>query len=394
MDTQKKTYLFTSESVSCGHPDKVCDQISDTILDMYLSMDPDSKVAIECFITSNLLVIGGEVYSNAHIDHIAVAKSVLMNIGYNKDNGFDVGNAVYINAVHKQSQDIRDGVDRDLPEEQGAGDQGIVFGYACDETIDRMPLPITLANYTMMAYDTCRMFGVIDGCRPDAKCQYTVVYDAETNTPIKIDTIVISMQHDDHVTQSMLREYFTKKILMMMLSIRPDLRKFFTDIDSIRILINPTGKFVVGGPEGDTGLTGRKIIVDTYGGRCQHGGGAFSGKDPSKVDRSAAYMARYAAKSMVDGNYASEITIQVSYAIGVAKPISIYVKARGSKYSDSELAEIVKKNFDFSPYGIEKALGLKKPIYQKTATYGHFGHNTTSNMDEIHPWERDRVIHE
>ena len=375
-----KTFLFTSESVSDGHPDKICDQISDAILDEYISVDSEAKVAIECFITTNLLVIGGEVFTTAkNVNHVEIAKRVLNEIGYNNENGFDVENAIYIDSVHQQSPDIRVGVVRETPEEQGAGDQGIVFGYACDETPMAMPLPISLANATMSAYSFCRRAGHLPGCRPDAKCQYTVIYDKETLEPIGIDTILVSMQHDENVEHSTLVEYVKDVIIPTMQSENPWSRQYFSNMDEIKLLVNPTGKFVIGGPEGDTGLTGRKIIVDTYGGRCPHGGGAFSGKDPSKVDRSGAYMARYAAKSMVAYGFAKEMTIQVSYAIGVAKPLSIFVNARGSRYSNEELEKIIEKNFDFSPYGIEKALGLKSPIYKTTATFGHFG--------RVKPWE-------
>ena len=373
-NTCSKNYFFTSESVSCGHPDKVCDQISDAILDEFLKQDPDAKVAVECFITNNMLVIGGEAHSTADVDVVGTAKKVIEEIGYDGTNGFDPESAVFINTIHEQSSDIRQGVERGVSEDTGAGDQGIMFGYACNETKELMPVGIVLANDTMRIYDSLRKQGILPDCRPDAKCQYTIRY--EDGRPVSIKTILISMQHDPDMSEITLKRYFLEHIL-------PELKARHTDIAGIfncqfELLVNPTGRFVIGGPEGDTGLTGRKIVVDTYGGRCPHGGGAFSGKDCTKVDRSAAYGARYIAKSIVAGGIASEVTVQLSYAIGVAKPISIYVDAK-SQYDNSLIVDFIKENFPLTPYEFINKFELTKPIFSNTATYGHFKDNT--------PWE-------
>ena len=368
-------FYFTSESVSCGHPDKVCDQISDAVLDAFLNQDEDSKVAVECFITNNMLVIGGEAHSTADVDIIGIAKGVIQDIGYNGTNGFDPESAVFVNTLHEQSPDIRQGVDREAKEDMGAGDQGIMFGYACNETKELLPVGIVLANDTMRIYDTLRKAGELPGCRPDAKCQYTIRY--EDGKPVSIKTILISMQHDPDVSEITLKRYFLEKIL-------PDVKTEHYDIKNIfdcefELLVNPTGRFVIGGPEGDTGLTGRKIIVDTYGGRCPHGGGAFSGKDPSKVDRSAAYGARYIAKSLVAAGIAKHITVQLSYAIGVAKPISIYVDS-DSEYSNWVIVDFIKQYFPLTPYEFITKFRLKEQMFRTTATYGHFGN--------AYPWEQ------
>lgn len=373
----KSTYLFTSESVSCGHPDKVCDQISDAILDEFLTQDPDAKVAVECFITDNMLVVGGEAHSTADVNVNEIAKEILREIGYNGTNGFNPDTAIFINALHEQSADIRQGVDRGVEKNTGAGDQGIMFGYACNETKELLPVPIVLANETMHVYDEMRKGMRLFGCRPDAKCQYTVSYDSETNKPIAIDTILISMQHDPEVTVQTLEDYFVDKILPQVKAMHPDIAYLFND--DYKLLINPTGRFVIGGPQGDTGLTGRKIIVDTYGGRCPHGGGAFSGKDCTKVDRSATYAARYIAKLIVKSGVADEATVQLSYAIGVPTPLSILLKGN-FKYPVEAIERAIRKCCPLTPYDIITSFGLRRPGFIETATYGHFGRIS-------YPWE-------
>lgn len=378
--------LFTSESVSCGHPDKICDQISDAILDEFLRQDPESKVAVECFITNNMLTIGGEAHSDATVDIIGVAKHVLEEIGYDGTNGFNPETAVFINTLHEQSSDIRQGVDKLDAEKQGAGDQGMMFGYACKQTRQFMPIEITLASEMMKAYDYLRKNGELPHTRPDAKCQFTVEYpEGDIQHPIRTRTIVFSFQHDDaessmmfhyHGFKTFYKETFNKVIAEIERR-NPELKDFLKPQE---ILINPTGQFVIGGPEGDTGLTGRKIIVDTYGGKCPHGGGAFSGKDPSKVDRSAAYYARYIAKNLVAAGVADDLTVQLSYAIGVDEPVSIYVDGTNLAVEKHVVVSAIKRLFKPTPYNIIKTLGLKEPIYSKTATYGHFG-------KEECPWE-------
>ena len=368
----ENNYLFTSESVSCGHPDKICDQISDAILDEFLMQDREAKVAVECFITNNMLVIGGEAHSKATVDIIGTAKRVIEEIGYNGTNGFDPESAVFINTLHEQSSDIRQGVDREEEKEQGAGDQGIMFGYATNETSAFLPAPIALANSTMYIYDCLRKNGALPYCNPDAKCQYTIEY--VNDKPHKIKTILISMQHKEIVVNiDYLRSKIEEVIIPSVIKQNPELAYLFKDED-YELLVNPTGRFVIGGPEGDTGLTGRKIIVDTYGGKCPHGGGAFSGKDASKVDRSAAYAARYIAKNLVAAGVSPEITVQLSYAIGVAEPLSIYVDTHGKgNYSNERIINVIKKVFPLKPHDIIEQLELKQPIFSKTATYGHFG---------------------
>lgn len=366
-----------------GHPDKICDQISDAILDEFLKQDPESKVAVECFITNNMLVVGGEAHSNATVDIIGTAKKVLEFIGYNGTNGFNPETAVFINTLHEQSSDIRQGVDRETEESQGAGDQGIMFGYACTETPELMPAPIYLANETMAVYDTLRNGdGALKGLRPDAKCQYTVEY-FEDGRPNKIKTILISMQHDEDVELSTLYDYAQNVIIPRVMARNPELKYLFRE--PYELFINPTGRFVIGGPEGDTGLTGRKIIVDTYGGRCPHGGGAFSGKDASKVDRSAAYAARYIAKNIVAAGIATEITVQLSYAIGMAEPLSIYVDAKNCNYTNKAIADMIREIFPVTPAAIIKKLKLKEPNFYVTSTYGHFGNecNTWEVTDKV-----------
>lgn len=378
----KNTY-FTSEAVSCGHPDKICDQISDAILDAYLAFDPNAKVAVECFITDNLLVIGGEVNSTAHIDAVQIARNVIERIGYHKGIGFDPEGASIVDAIHAQSPDIRMGVDgQGQLQEQGAGDQGIMFGYACNDTKVYMPAPILLANTTMKVYDIERKFAT--GLRPDAKCQYTLKYD-ENGRPESIKTILFSAQHDPLLEASDVRRFFIDKVLPEVKKFLPELSYLFeSDFD---IKVNPTGKFIIGGPEGDTGLTGRKIIVDTYGGACPHGGGAFSGKDASKVDRSAAYAARYIAKNLVAAGVADEITVQLSYAIGLADPLSVHVDAVGNKIPTNKMEDLIMEIFPLRPYDIINHFSLKKPIFAKTSVYGHFG-------NEDYPWERLDMVKE
>ena len=385
-----KKQFFTSESVSCGHPDKICDQISDAVLDEFLEQDRESRVACECFITNNLLVIGGEAHTLASVDIITIAKNVIEGIGYNGTNGFNPETAVFVNTLHEQSSDIRMGVDKLLAEQQGAGDQGIMFGYACNETKEYMPLTCMLANKTMEIYDRLRKGGKLPNFKPDAKCQYTVVYeigDDNKMCPVEIDTVVLSMQHYDTIFSK--KEFYDVRdiIVKTLLSENPDYEKYFTK--NTKYLINPTGRFVIGGPEGDSGLTGRKIIVDTYGGRCAHGGGAFSGKDPSKVDRSAAYMARYIAKNFVAAGICNSLEVQLSYAIGCAEPISIFVKQNdggASKFSDEEIINAIKRVFQLTPYGIIAHFKLIDVGYKSTAKYGHFGRNEF-------PWEKtDKVV--
>ena len=390
------SYLFTSESVSEGHPDKVADQISDAILDDFLRQDPEAKVACETFVSTGLVVIGGEVRSDAYVDIQEIARRVIRRIGYTKgEYMFDCSSCGILSAVHEQSADIRRGV---CSEEQGAGDQGMMFGYACNETEQYMPLAPMLSHLTLMELAAIRREGrLMTYLRPEAKTQYTVEY-GEDHKPIRIDTIVLSTQHDepeegvsDARMQQRIREDVKNILLPRVLSKLPDRIKALFG-DDITLHVNPTGKFVIGGPHGDTGLTGRKIIVDSYGGCCAHGGGAFSGKDPSKVDRSAAYAARHIAKNMVAAGICDRISIQVSYAIGVAKPVSIYVDTFGTakvNMGDSEIAARIGKEFDLRPAAIIANLKLKNPIYEPTASYGHFGRESYSKDGlEFFTWEK------
>jgi S-adenosylmethionine synthetase len=362
------SFLFTSESVSEGHPDKVADQISDAILDAILAQDKYSRVAAETLCNTGLVVLAGEITSKATIDYQTVARETIKRIGYdNTDYGIDYKGCAVLVAYDKQSPDIAQGVDegRGLNLDQGAGDQGLMFGYACDETPDLMPLPIYLAHRLVERQAQLRKAGKLKWLRPDAKSQVTIKY--VDGRPKEIDTVVLSTQHDPDIEHGPLSEAVIEEI------IKPVLPKEMLG-KKINYLINPTGRFVVGGPQGDCGLTGRKIIVDTYGGAAPHGGGAFSGKDPSKVDRSAAYAARYVAKNIVAAGLATKAQVQVSYAIGVAKPTSIMVTTFGTgKVSDEKLEELVAKHFDLRPKGIVQMLDLLRPIYQKTAAYGHFG---------------------
>ena len=382
-------YLFTSESVSEGHPDKVADQISDALLDHFLAFDPQSKVACETLVTTGQVIIAGEVKSKTYIDLMEVTRQVISKIGYTKSEyKFDAESCGVLSAIHEQSDDINRGVDRATSEEQGAGDQGMMFGYACNETPNFMPLTLDLAHFLLQELSAIRKEGVIPYLRPDAKSQVTVEYDDATHRPVRINTIVISTQHDDFIkpegiSQEEADEQMVQKIKEDVKSILlprvkaklPEhVRQLFDD--NLTLHVNPTGKFVIGGPHGDTGLTGRKIIVDTYGGRGAHGGGAFSGKDPSKVDRSAAYAARHIAKNAVAAGIADEMLVQVSYAIGVAEPMNLYVNTYGTSHvdmSDTEIATRLKGIFKMTPYEIEKRLKLRNPIYKETAAYGHMG---------------------
>ena len=373
------SYLFTSESVSEGHPDKVADQISDALIDNFLAFDANSKVACETLVTTGQVVLAGEVKSNTYLDVQAISRKVINNIGYNKSEYMFDGNSCGVfSAIHEQSSDINQGVERKNPEDQGAGDQGMMFGYACNETEDYMPLALDLSHKILIELaELRRENNEITYLRPDSKSQVTLQY-SEDNKPEKIVAIVVSTQHDDFdIEDKMLAKIkldITSILIPRLLNKYPDYKTFFNN--EIEYHINPTGKFVIGGPHGDTGLTGRKIIVDTYGGKGAHGGGAFSGKDPSKVDRSAAYATRHIAKNLVAAGVADECLVQVSYAIGVAKPMGIFVNTYGtSKISmnDSELAKIVEEIFDMRPYFIEKRLKLRNPIYQETAAYGHMG---------------------
>ncbi|MFZ9495899.1 MAG: methionine adenosyltransferase [Candidatus Methylopumilus sp.] len=361
-------YLFTSESVSEGHPDKVADQISDAILDAILEQDPTARVAAETLTNTGLVVLAGEITTTANVDYIKVARDTIRYIGYdNTDYGIDYKGCAVLVAYDKQSPDIAQGVDGALDDslDQGAGDQGLMFGYACDETAQLMPMPIWLSHRLMERQSYLRKDGRLPWLRPDAKAQVTLKY--KDHKPYSIDTVVLSTQHDPEVSLETIRESVIEEI------IKPILPKELIKGD-IKYLVNPTGRFVIGGPQGDCGLTGRKIIVDTYGGSAPHGGGAFSGKDPSKVDRSAAYAARYVAKNIVAAGLASRCLVQISYAIGVARPTSVMVETYGTgKIADNQLTALVLEHFDLRPKGIVKMLDLLRPIYKKTAAYGHFG---------------------
>ena len=368
------THLFTSESVSEGHPDKIADQISDAILDAILTEDPRARVACETFVKTGMVLVGGEINTSAWVDIEEIARRTVREIGYtHSDMGFDADSCAVLNAIGKQSNDINQGVDRESPEQQGAGDQGLMFGYASDETDVLMPAPITYAHRLVERQAKMRKDGTLPWLRPDAKSQVTFVY--ENNQPVGIDAVVLSTQHCDSVDNKTIREAVMEEI------IKPVLPEKWLSADT-QFHINPTGRFVIGGPMGDCGLTGRKIIVDTYGGMARHGGGAFSGKDPSKVDRSAAYAGRYVAKNIVAAGLAKRCEIQVSYAIGVAEPTSISIDTFGTGVvSDTVLTGLVREHFDLRPYGLIQMLDLERPIYLPTAAYGHFG------RDEF-PWER------
>jgi len=403
------SYLFTSESVSEGHPDKVSDQISDGILDNFLAFDPKSKVACETLVTTGQVILSGEVTSNTYIDVQEIARNVIKDIGYNNDKyKFSGESCAVMSLIQEQSEDILRGIERSVKEEQGAGDQGIMFGYACNETKNSIPLTLDIANRLLLELSKLRRSKEIPYLRPDSKSQVTIEYD-DNDVPLRIDTIVVSTQHDefDRDDEKMLNK-IRKDIVKLLIPIvkdsyDPEIQKLFNE--NIKIYVNPTGKFVIGGPHGDTGLTGRKIIIDTYGGRGAHGGGCFSGKDPSKVDRSAAYAARHIAKNLVKAGVSDEILIQLGYAIGVAEPISLNIDTCGKskiKISDSELSKIVNEIFDLKPHSIESRFKLRDPIYLETASYGHMGRKSEKKTKtfnskysgvkkievELFPWEK------
>ena len=372
-------YLFTSESVSEGHPDKIADQISDALIDHFLALDPQAKVACETLVTTGQVVLAGEVKSKAYLDVQDIAREVIRRIGYTKSEYmFEANSCGIFSAIHEQSADINQGVDRKTKEEQGAGDQGMMFGYATNETDDYMPLALDLAHKLLQELAALRREGKqINYLRPDAKSQVTLEYD-DNNRPVRIDAIVVSTQHDDFDTEVKMQKKISQDIINILIPrVKAKYKKYAKLFNGdIKYHINPTGKFVIGGPHGDTGLTGRKIIVDTYGGKGAHGGGAFSGKDPSKVDRSAAYATRHIAKNLVAAGLCDEILVQVSYAIGVAQPTSVNVNTYGTakiEMSDGEIARIVEGIFDMRPYFIEQRLKLRNPIYSETAAYGHMG---------------------
>ncbi|MBS1634779.1 MAG: methionine adenosyltransferase [Bacteroidetes bacterium] len=372
-------YLFTSESVSEGHPDKVADQISDALIDNFMAIDPQSKVACETLVTTGQVVLAGEVKSKAYLDVQDIAREVIRKIGYTKaEYMFEANSCGVLSAIHEQSSDINQGVERKKKEEQGAGDQGMMFGYATNETDNYMPLALDLAHGLLLELAALRRENkAIKYLRPDAKSQVTLEYN-DNHVPVRIDAIVISTQHDDFGTDAKMHEQIKKDMINILIprvkAKYPKYKHLFND--KIKYHINPTGKFVIGGPHGDTGLTGRKIIVDTYGGKGAHGGGAFSGKDPSKVDRSAAYATRHIAKNLVAAGLCDQVLVQVSYAIGVAQPMGIFIDTYGTakvKMTDGEIAKIVEKIFDMRPYAIETRLKLRNPIYSETAAYGHMG---------------------
>ena len=405
-------YLFTSESVSEGHPDKVADQISDAVLDEFLARDPSSKVACETLVTTGQIIVAGEIRSEAYIDIQEVARRVACEVGYDRSElGFDGASCGVLLAVHEQSPDINRGVDREQPEEQGAGDQGMMFGYATDETPLYIPLTLALSHALLKELAVIRREGVdMTYLRPDSKSQVTVEYSPDGH-PLRVDTIVISTQHDEFITpaatglsqnecddrmqQTIARDVRDILLPRVKAQLPDDIRHLIGD--DVRLLVNPTGKFVVGGPNGDTGLTGRKIIVDTYGGHGAHGGGAFSGKDPSKVDRSAAYAARHIAKNLVAAGVASRALVQVAYAIGVAEPVSLNVNTYGTakvNMTDGEISRRVQQLFDMRPHAIEKRLKLRAPIYRETSTYGHMGRTPRTVTKTFKAFGEQPITHE
>jgi len=398
------SYLFTSESVSEGHPDKVADQISDALVDNFLAWDPQAKIACETLVTTGQVVLAGEVKCNTYIDVQTIAREVIARIGYTKSEYmFEAHSCGVLSAIHEQSADINQGVERKKKEEQGAGDQGMMFGYATNETDNYMPLALDMAHNLLLELSAIRKEGKqMKYLRPDAKSQVTLEY-SDDNKPVRIDTIVISTQHDEDATQQKIMKDVKTILIPRVIKSYPQHKHLFND--KIKFHVNPTGKFVIGGPHGDTGLTGRKIIVDTYGGKGAHGGGAFSGKDPSKVDRSAAYATRHIAKNLVAAGVCDEVLVQVSYAIGVAQPMGIYVQTYGTAkvdMTDGQIARIVSEVFDMRPYFIEERLKLRQPMYSEAAAYGHMGRKSeivnktfksadgrTKNMKvELFTWEK------
>jgi S-adenosylmethionine synthetase len=402
-------YLFTSESVSEGHPDKIADQISDALIDYFLAYDPSAKVACETLVTTGQVVLAGEVKSEAYLDVQEIAREVIRKIGYTRSEYmFEANSCGIFSAIHEQSPDINRGVDRKRKEDQGAGDQGMMFGYATNETDNYMPLPLEIAHLLVKELAAIRKEGkVMKYLRPDSKSQVTVEY-SDNNKPLRIDTIVLSTQHDEFGPEKAMQRQIETDILQILIPrVRKKLPKRIQSLfdDSITYYINPTGKFVIGGPHGDTGLTGRKIIVDTYGGKGAHGGGAFSGKDPSKVDRSAAYATRHIAKNMVAAGLCDEVLVQVAYAIGIARPVGFYVNTYGTSkvdMADGEIAKVISKLFDMRPHYIEERFKLRSPIYLETAAYGHMGRkpevvekvfnkgkaNEKRMKVELFPWEK------
>ena len=384
------SYLFTSESVSAGHPDKVADMISDSLLDEFLRQDPDAKVACETLVTTGLVVCAGEVKTEGYVDIQQTARDTVREIGYTKgEYQFESNSCGVISTIHSQSPDINQGVERKKEEEQGAGDQGLMFGYACRDTEEYMPLPIYLAHEILKELDAIRKAGrKMPYLRPDAKSQVTIRY-SDNGQPEGIDTLVLSCQHDEFDSEKKMLEKITDDVRNILIpSLLKKMPKNIKDLfaKKYKLLVNPTGKFVIGGPHGDTGLTGRKIIVDTYGGRSAHGGGAFSGKDSSKVDRSAAYAMRHIAKNLVAAGVCDQVMVQVAYAIGVAQPVGLYVNTFGTSHvaqSDGEIAKTIRKNVDLRPYAIVKRFGLRNPIFKPTASYGHFGRKPYKQEVEV-----------
>ncbi|MDE6493206.1 MAG: methionine adenosyltransferase [Bacteroidales bacterium] len=393
------SYLFTSESVSAGHPDKVADMISDALLDEFLRQDPDAKVACETLVTTGLVVCAGEVKTEGYVDIQQTARQTIKQIGYTKgEYRFEGDSCGVISTIHSQSPDINQGVERKKEEEQGAGDQGMMFGYACRDTEDFMPLPIYLAHALLKELDAIRREGKkMKYLRPDAKSQVTVRY-SDAGKPENIDTLVVSCQHDDFAPEKQMLEKITDDIKNI--AIPAMLKKMPENIKNLfakkyKLFVNPTGKFVIGGPHGDTGLTGRKIIVDTYGGKSAHGGGAFSGKDSSKVDRSAAYAMRHIAKNLVAAGICDEAMVQVAYAIGVAQPVGLYVNTFGSshvKMSDGQIADLLRRNVDLRPFAIVQRFGLRNPIFKPTASYGHFGRKPYTETVEVFYRDKDTKV--